>query len=797
MIYHIKIIALLIMLSSLKLLSLQDDDFDKLSNFTLEELINQKITTGNLSSALSKNSPSAITTITKEQIEITNARNLATLLEIYVPGMVLMTHQEGDKIGIRGQIAAENYKLILLVNGKNLSNMVYEGVMTEIDQWDMSDIEKIEIIRGPGSVTYGGGALAGVINIITKNSDSQSPNYSVGMAYDPVYRSKGGNLQYSENFGDIGVYFHSSFRYSDGQELPDYYHMEDDFNSDNRFIGKKDSDTLSPQVYLGDALERPQIKSYLDLKFGKNFRVWTRYSQSGQTHYFTTQYEEHDAEGNIIKSNNSRQLTSRQIAISPEYNTQLNQNIDMKVGLTFDNQEYIRYNYLYPDKPIDHYLNIKDYAFSQERYVGNILFNYEDEDKLKITTGYEFNKTDIHAPWGKSDDYLWIQEGVNIISDSNTNVYYIDTTLDFTTSDKVVEVGHGIETFNHSHILEATYNFNEIMQMIYSHRIDIPSLSSVMYSPRICIISNIDKDNILKLTAQRSLRMMPLRSQFLYNKNRSLDTTKEDNEHEALNSIELGYICVMNENIIMQFQGYFNDINAVGYTGYDLQFLGNMQLFGIDAEARFQLANTDIIFNHSYLNLIKLEMNEELKTGALRNNISFSDYYYTTEKGIPLLLEGAGNGLNNWANNSTRLIVTHKVFEDNLILHANARMFWDYDGSYDEMKVYENAYNNFDKSSLTEEEKIEFENQKSIFWKEKELLEKQDVYNLDFRLNASVSYRWKINDNMNILATLYSDNMLGSRVRYYVSTGSNDIYPGRLKFILEPRTIGFKLKINY
>jgi len=785
------------MLSNLKLLSLQDDDFDRLSKFTLEELINQKITTGNLSSALSKNSPSAITTITKEQIEITNARNLATLLEIYVPGMVLMTHQEGDKIGIRGQIAAENYKLILLVNGKNLSNMVYEGVMTEIDQWDRSDIEKIEIIRGPGSVTYGGGALAGVINIITKNSDSNSPNYSVGMAYDPVYRSKGGNLQYSDSFGDVGVYFNTSYRATEGQESPDYYHMEKDASSDKRFIGKKDSDVNSPQVYLGDALERPQIKSYLDLKFGEDFRVWARYSQSGQTHYFTTQYEEHDKNGNILGSNNSRQLTSRQIAISPEYSTQISDDLGMKVGLTFDNQEYIRYNFLHPDKPIDHYSNIRDYAFSQERYVGNILFNYDDKEKLKITTGYEINKTDIHAPWGKSDDYLWIQEGVNIISDSNTNVYYIDTTLDFTTSDKVVEVGHGIEIFNHSHLLEATYSFNDNIQMIYSHRVDLPSISSVMYSPRLCIVTNLDRENIIKLTAHRSLRMMPLRSQFLYDRNRALDSTEEDNEHEVLNSIELGYICVMNENTIINFNGYYNDINAVGYTGYDLQFLGNMSLLGFEAEAHFNLSKTDILFNHSYLHLIEMKMNEDLKDGNQRNNISFSDYYYYTKKGIPLLLEGAGNNLNNWVNNSTRLIVTHKMFEDNLILHANARMFWDYDGSYDEMKVYENAYNNFDVSSLSDEEKAEFENQKSIFLREKELLEKQDVYNSDFRINASVSYRWSINENMNILATVYSDNMLGSQVRYYVSTGSNDIYPGRLKFMFEPRTIGFKLKINY
>ena len=101
-------------------------DFDKLSltdliNMPLGEVLNVEINTGSLSSSTIKKSTSPITIITKEQIQISQARNIATLMEIYVPGMIVMTHQEGDKIGIRGLIAAENYKILLLLNGKNIT----------------------------------------------------------------------------------------------------------------------------------------------------------------------------------------------------------------------------------------------------------------------------------------------------------------------------------------------------------------------------------------------------------------------------------------------------------------------------------------------------------------------------------------------------------------------------------------------------------------------------------------------------------------------------------------------------
>jgi len=211
---------------------------DDIFSLSLDELTNITITTGSLISGSAGESPAAVTVISRDQIEMSGSKNLAHLMERHVPGMILMTHSEGEKIGLRGHIAAENYKLLLLVNGKNVTNMVYEGVITEIDQWELGDIERVEVISGPGSVTYGTGAIAGVINIITKTSRNDLPRWSVGVANNDTYNSDGINLQYSGGIGDWGLYAFASYRETDGLKAPDYYRLNTNEPSDNRYIGK-------------------------------------------------------------------------------------------------------------------------------------------------------------------------------------------------------------------------------------------------------------------------------------------------------------------------------------------------------------------------------------------------------------------------------------------------------------------------------------------------------------------------------------------------------------------------------
>jgi len=76
--------------------------------------------------------------------------------------------------------------------------------------WDLNDIERVEIIRGPGSVTYGPGAIAGVINIITKTAPDV-PRPELTVKYTHEYDSKMAAISYGvtkpnwEFFGHLSI----------------------------------------------------------------------------------------------------------------------------------------------------------------------------------------------------------------------------------------------------------------------------------------------------------------------------------------------------------------------------------------------------------------------------------------------------------------------------------------------------------------------------------------------------------------------------------------------------------------
>ena len=167
-------------------------DVTQMVKLSLEDLLNTPVSSTAMLTKSNKEAyiPASITTITEEQIEMTPARNIYDLMEIYVPGVIWENHHESPHIGIRGIISDRNNKIIILVNGRRLNENAHSGAENELEQWDMNDIKKIEIIRGPGSVTYGPGAIEGVISITTKNA-LDAPGTRAGVQYVEKYDSKG------------------------------------------------------------------------------------------------------------------------------------------------------------------------------------------------------------------------------------------------------------------------------------------------------------------------------------------------------------------------------------------------------------------------------------------------------------------------------------------------------------------------------------------------------------------------------------------------------------------------------
>lgn len=116
-----------------------------------------------------RKSPSILSIITAEEIERSGARDLMDILNL-VPGLDFGVDVEGVVgIGVRGNWGHEG-KVLILLDGQELNETVY-GTLQFGSSFQMDNIKRIEIIRGPGSAIYGGAAEYAVINIVSKNEN--------------------------------------------------------------------------------------------------------------------------------------------------------------------------------------------------------------------------------------------------------------------------------------------------------------------------------------------------------------------------------------------------------------------------------------------------------------------------------------------------------------------------------------------------------------------------------------------------------------------------------------------------
>lgn len=148
----------------------------------LEDLANVKITSLTKNEESAHKSAAAIYVITQNDIQRSTANSIPELLRM-VPGLnVAKVNSHTWAISSRGYNGSFSTKLLVLVDGRSVYDPIFSGVHWDQVDVVLSDIERIEIIRGPGATVWGANAVNGVINIITKKaSDTQGTAVSVGL----------------------------------------------------------------------------------------------------------------------------------------------------------------------------------------------------------------------------------------------------------------------------------------------------------------------------------------------------------------------------------------------------------------------------------------------------------------------------------------------------------------------------------------------------------------------------------------------------------------------------------------
>ena len=153
---------------------------------TIRRSVDEVVVTATRASVNRNNVPMTISVINREEIERSSESALLPVLSGHIPGMFVtqrgVTGFAGmGGITLRGVGGSPTTELLMLIDG----HPQYMGIMGHHlpDAYVASDVEKVEVIRGPVSILYGSNAMGGVINIITRKQDAEGLNVNGRLMY--------------------------------------------------------------------------------------------------------------------------------------------------------------------------------------------------------------------------------------------------------------------------------------------------------------------------------------------------------------------------------------------------------------------------------------------------------------------------------------------------------------------------------------------------------------------------------------------------------------------------------------
>ncbi len=141
-----------------------------LAQLSLEQLGSVEVVSVSKEPEQVKDTPAAIYVLTQEDIRRSGATSIPEVLRL-VPGVeVARIDSDHWSVGVRGFGSGFSKSVLVLIDGRSVYSPLFAGVYWDVQDTVLEDIERIEVIRGPGGTIWGANAVDGVINIITKKS---------------------------------------------------------------------------------------------------------------------------------------------------------------------------------------------------------------------------------------------------------------------------------------------------------------------------------------------------------------------------------------------------------------------------------------------------------------------------------------------------------------------------------------------------------------------------------------------------------------------------------------------------
>ncbi len=430
-------------------------------NISLESLLNINIDTVSKYEQTISSAPASITIITPEIIRRYGYQTLDEVL-MSIRGFYISNDRNYSYIGVRGFNRHSDYnnRVLLLINGHTMNESVYGSVAAGNDLGLCLDaIDRIEIIRGPGSVLYGTGAMFAIINIVTKKGNSIDGTKLLPLIGS--YRKLQGSLISGKEFkNNLDLFTTGTLGDIKGQDL--YFEEYDDPSTNNG---------------IAEDLDWEKYHGFLT-SVGNNNTVVQGFINSRKKGIPTASWE------TIFNDKRNETLDERgflEFSYSKDFNSY--KNIVLR-----GYYDYYIYKGLYP------YESAEQYEASEGRWIGGEgSFRWDIKSNSRLITGFEFKNhfQNGNLLWDKNETYFDGNFPYKVYSAYVQNEYQLMENFSL-----IAGIRGDLYSNNRSPItprVAAIYNpiKSGTVKLLYGEAFRIPNLYEVYYEDEYSTKSNL------------------------------------------------------------------------------------------------------------------------------------------------------------------------------------------------------------------------------------------------------------------------------------------------------------------
>jgi iron complex outermembrane recepter protein len=249
-----------------------------LADLSLEELSNLQVTSVSRRAERVADAPDSVYVITAEDIRRSGASNIAEALRLAPNLQVAQVDARQYAITSRGFNATSSNKLLVLIDGRSVYTPLFSGVFWDVQDLLLEDVERIEVVSGPGGTLWGTNAVNGVINITTRPARDTGGPFAVVRSGN---RTGSAGVRYGGALGAVGhyrvygkTYEHEQTRNAAGSARHDAIQRQQaGFRADLDLA--RDRLTVQGDVYDGE-FEQPAHPSLATVSGFNLLSRWTR-----------------------------------------------------------------------------------------------------------------------------------------------------------------------------------------------------------------------------------------------------------------------------------------------------------------------------------------------------------------------------------------------------------------------------------------------------------------------------------------------------------------------------------------